>query len=71
MSESPWDEVLTRLIELLGSDPALHDAVVRAIDAHAVYELSRSEHERALADRARASLKGHSASDEVAVEPGV
>lgn len=69
MSESPWDDVLTRLIELLGTDPPLHDAVVRAIDAHAHAEDARADHEHALAERARASSKGHSASDEVAVEP--
>ena len=52
-AKSPWDEMINRLLELVQEDPALHDAVVRAIDAHAVYELSRSEHERALAERAR------------------
>ena len=49
----PWERLISRLLELVKEDPVLHDSVVRAIDAHAVYELSRSEHERALAERAR------------------
>lgn len=54
MSEpTPFDEILTRLMELLSEDQVLHDAVVAAIDAHGHAQEARADHEHALAERAR------------------
>ncbi len=63
MNEESWiDRIMGRLVDLVKEDRELHDAVVEAIQAHAHFSVAAADHEHALAEKARASSTGHSAS---------
>lgn len=53
MSDDPWEDMVTRIVQLLKDDEELHTAFIAVLGAHANAEEARAEHERALAERAR------------------
>ena len=46
MTLTPTEEILNRVLQLVGSDPPLHDAIVRYLDAMTDEKKAEAEYRR-------------------------